>query len=87
MAVEMIRDSVGSSKRFHHRERSRDGDATGKFPAFFQSAGNAKFSLAPGTGGAQPVNPASSRLINGKEQGSFILNGRSHGTREPTNAG
>ena len=69
----MIRDSVGSSKRFHHCERSRDGDATGKFAAFFQSPGTDRFSLTPGTGSAQLDNPANRRLINGKVLGNFMI--------------
>ena len=34
-----MRLSMGSSKRLHQRDRSFSGEATGKSPAFFQSAG------------------------------------------------
>ena len=39
-AVEMIRESVGSSKRLHHRDKSRAGEATGKCAEFFHCAGS-----------------------------------------------
>ena len=41
-AIEIMRESVGSSKRFHHRDRSREGEATGKWAEFFHSAGIGK---------------------------------------------
>lgn len=38
-AFEMRRESVGSSKRLHHRERSRVAEATGKWTEFFHCGG------------------------------------------------
>src|SRR5688572_23173485 len=61
-APEMMRLSVGSSKRFHQRERSLDGEATGKCAAFFQSAGS-DICLRPSVEFApQPLKPIRAKL-------------------------
>ena len=73
-ASEMMRERVGSSKRFHQRERSRVGEATGKWEAFFQSAGREIFCLVKDEGPAQALNPAKARLGRRKNRTAFIEN-------------
>lgn len=56
-ALEMRRESDGSSKRLHQRERSRVGEAAGKWPEFFQSAGSGSPACEDGEVTRQALKP------------------------------
>ncbi len=72
-ASAITRVSSGSSKRFHHRERSCDGAATGNPPAFFQAAGNARVGPVDGALSEQAPRPSGIRLEQISKRGCDML--------------
>ena len=62
----------------HQRDKSRSGEATGKFPAFFHSAGSFMSSPTKVEVTAQPVSPAKAAPERMRTQTKFIAGNRSN---------
>ena len=71
-ASEMMRLRPGSSKRFHQRERSRAGEATGNPAAFFQSAGMEGSPRIETERTPQPLNPMKTKLESRTRRRQFM---------------
>jgi hypothetical protein len=71
---EITRESTGSLKRLHQRERSFDGEVEGKPAAFLQFAGRSGFGFDGAGPREQAVNVIVTRLADVMRRASFMKN-------------